>query len=109
MGPAILGDTQETDPSELLVEQPALSLQTPLGLVYWTAVRASWSLRNLVKFKSPPPLPGSYSFPCGSKYSRDGLMDTRNPPSQQMKRSSCTKQSSNSRKQDISSTRGCNK
>ena len=34
MGPAILGDTQETDPTELLVEQPALSLQTPLGLVY---------------------------------------------------------------------------
>ena len=54
-GPAILTDTQETDPSELLVEQPALSLQTPLGVVYWTAVRASWSLRNWVKFKPPPP------------------------------------------------------
>ena len=34
MGPAILGDTPETDPTELLVEQPTLSLQTPLGLVY---------------------------------------------------------------------------
>ena len=105
--PAILGDTQETDPTELLVEQLALSLQTPLGLVYWRAVRPSWGLRNLVKF-NPPPRPGSYSSPCGSKYSRDGPV-TRNPPSQLTKRSSCTRQSSNSRKQDISSTRRCNK
>ena len=67
MGPAILGDTQETDPTKLLVEQPALSLQAPLGLVYWTLVRASWSLRKSVKFKLPPPLPGSYSSPCGSR------------------------------------------
>ena len=29
MGLAIIGDTQETDPMELLIEQPVLSLQTP--------------------------------------------------------------------------------
>ena len=60
----------------------------------------------------PPPstreLLGSYSSPCGSKYSRNGPV-TRSPPSQLTKHSSCTRQSSNSRKQDMSSTRGCNK
>ena len=55
IGPAIFDDTQEADPVVLLWDLPVLSLQSPLGLVYWTVVRASWRLRNLVKFKSTPP------------------------------------------------------
>ena len=54
-GPARLGDTWQTDSSELLVDQPTLSLQTPLGLVYSSAVTASWGLHDSVKFSPPPP------------------------------------------------------
>ena len=57
MGPAILGDTLETEPV-LLMDQPTLPLQTPLGLSYWSAICASWDMRNLVKVNPPPPPSG---------------------------------------------------
>ena len=56
----------------------------------------------------PPPLPGIYSSPCGSKYFRDGPV-THSPPSQPKQHIPCTRQSNNSRKQDTSSIRGYNK
>ena len=55
MGPAIFEDTTETDPEVLLWDMPVLSLQSPLGLIMWTAVMASWNLRNAVKFRDTPP------------------------------------------------------
>ena len=57
MGPAILDDLTESDPQVILWEQLALSLQTPLGLVLWTAIMANWNLQNAVKFRDPPPPP----------------------------------------------------
>ena len=45
------------DPTEVLINTPVLSVTTPLGLVYWSAVRASWAVRCKHKFlqlTSPP-------------------------------------------------------
>ena len=55
MGPAIFEDTTETDPEVFLWDMPVLSLQSPRGLVMWTAIMASWNLRNVVKFRDSPP------------------------------------------------------
>ena len=55
MGPAVFEDTTETDPEVLLWDLPVLSLQSPLGLVTWIAIMASWNLRNAVKFRDTPP------------------------------------------------------
>ena len=57
MGPAVLEDLTESDPQVILWDQPALSLQTPLGLVLWTAMMANWNPRNAVKFRDTPPPP----------------------------------------------------
>ena len=42
MGPAVFQDTTETDPQVLLWDMPVLSLQSPLGLIMWTAIMASY-------------------------------------------------------------------
>ena len=45
------------DPTEVLINTPVLSVTTPLGLVYWSAIRASWAVRCKHKFlqlASPP-------------------------------------------------------
>ena len=55
MGPAVLDDTAESDPHVILWDMPALSLQTPLGLVFWTAIMANWNVPNAGKFRTPPP------------------------------------------------------
>ena len=38
------------DPKEVLINTPVLSVTTPLGLVYWSAVKASWAVRCKHKF-----------------------------------------------------------
>ena len=38
------------DPKEVLINNPVLSVSMRLGLVYWSAIRASWSVRCTHKF-----------------------------------------------------------
>ena len=72
------------DPKEVLINTPVLSVTTPLGLVYWSAVRASWSVRCKHKFLALA-APPSWSLPYarGSKSCRTGN-NTPAPPSPRM-------------------------
>ena len=49
MGPATTDQRPETDPTAILWDQPELSLTTPLGITLWSAVRAAWSHRCMIK------------------------------------------------------------
>ena len=104
MGPAIFEDTTETDPEALLWDMPNLSLQSPLGLIMWTAVMASWNLRNAVKFRDTP-RHGTFSSHSGCAYLRVGT-STQPPPSPRLRCGTCTKRSHPSRKQETCSTPG---
>ena len=50
MGPAATEHGPQTDPTIILWDQPELSLTTPLAL--WSAVRAAWSHRCMVKMNA---------------------------------------------------------
>ena len=56
IGPVYLDEGSVDDPEVILWEQPSLSVSSPLGLMYWAAVRASWHLRSAHKFHihAPP-------------------------------------------------------
>ena len=53
MGLAATDHGPETDPTIILWDQPELSLTTPLGITLWSAVRAAWSHRCMVKMNAP--------------------------------------------------------
>ena len=53
VGPAALADGSTADPEAILWDQPALSVSSPLGLLYWSAVRANWMVRSRCKFHHP--------------------------------------------------------
>ena len=52
MGPAATNHGPEMDPTIILWDQPELSLTTPLGITLWSAVRAAWSYRCMVKMNA---------------------------------------------------------
>ena len=52
MGPTETPDGPSTDAKTPLWDKPELSLTTPLGLVPWTATRASWSVRCAAKMST---------------------------------------------------------
>ena len=62
MGPAILGDTQETDPTGLLVEQPTLSLRTPLGYCLLVCSQSLMGPAQFGQIQPPPPPPPSWDL-----------------------------------------------
>ena len=49
MGPATTDHGPEMDPTGILWDQPELSLTTPLGITLWSAFRAAWSHKCMVK------------------------------------------------------------
>ena len=57
MGPVQLDEGSTEDPEEMLLSMPTLSLSSPLGLVLWSPVRASWCLRCALKFDPQPQPP----------------------------------------------------
>ena len=68
------------DPKEVLINTPVLSMSMPLGLVYWSAIRASWAVRCTHKFLA---LAGPTSGTCGLRVCLDGK-NTLAPPSQRV-------------------------
>ena len=77
------------DPREVLVNTPVLLVSTPLGLVYWSAIRASRYVRCTHKFLAlAAPRPGPTSCTRGLRFCLNGK-NTPAPPSQRVKLPCC--------------------